>query len=253
MRAGLVVALMSLLGVGAAPPPASRVNTHRMSEITRVLASDAFQGRAPGTPGEAKTIPYLIEQFEAAGLEPAGENGGWTQTVPMIHTQQKAPVNVSVTQAGQTVQLKFPDDVYLGTVRPVDRVRIANAPMVFVGYGVTAPERGWDDFKGVDLHGKVAVMLVNDPDFEAAPGEPVAGKFAGKTMTYYGRWTYKYEEAARRGAIAALVVHETEAAGYPWRWSKARRAKATPFRRWRASRSRCCCKDGYSSPSLPRF
>ena len=86
--------------------------------------------------------------------------------------------------------------------------------MVFVGYGVTAPERGWDDFKGVDLHGKVAVMLVNDPDFEAAPGEPVAGKFGGKTMTYYGRWTYKYEEAARRGAIAALVVHETDAAGY---------------------------------------
>ena len=112
--------------------------------------------------------------------------------------------------------LRFPDDVYLGTVRPVDQVRIENAPMVFVGYGVTAPERGWDDFKGVDLKGKVAVMLVNDPDFEAAAGEPVAGKFGGKTMTFYGRWVYKYEEAARRGAIAALVVHETEAAGYPW-------------------------------------
>ena len=95
-------------------------------------------------------------------------------------------------------------------------MKIANAPMVFVGYGVSAPERGWDDFKGVDLRGKVAVMLVNDPDFEAAAGEPVAGKFGGKTMTFYGRWVYKYEEAARRGAIAALVVHETEAAGYPW-------------------------------------
>ena len=188
----------------------------RMSEITRVLASDEFQGRAPGTPGEGKTIPYLIEQFKAAGLEPAGENGGWTQTVPMIHTRLKAPVNVSVSQGGKTVPLRYPDDVYLGTVRPVDRVRIEKAPMVFVGYGVTAPERGWDDFKGVDLHGKVAVMLVNDPDFEAAQGEPVAGKFGGKTMTYYGRWTYKYEEAARRGAIAALVVHETDAAGYPW-------------------------------------
>ena len=88
--------------------------------------------------------------------------------------------------------------------------------MVFVGYGVTAPERGWDDFKGVDLKGKVAVILVNDPDFEAAAGEPVAGKFGGKTMTFYGRWVYKYEEAARRGAIGALIVHETEAAGYPW-------------------------------------
>src|SRR5689334_1577164 len=216
MRARLVGALLSLFAIGAAPPPTPHVDMQRMSEITKVLASDAFQGRAPGTPGEDKTIPYLIEQFKAAGLEPAGENGGWTQTVPMIHTQLKPPENVSVTQAGQTVALKFPDDIYMGTVRPVDRVKIANAPMVFVGYGVTAPERGWDDFKGVDLHGKVAVMLVNDPDFEAAPGEPVAGKFGGKTMTYYGRWTYKYEEAARRGAIAALVVHETEAAGYPW-------------------------------------
>jgi Zn-dependent M28 family amino/carboxypeptidase len=209
-----VIAILSLLLAGAAPAP--KVDTQRMSEVTRVLASDEFQGRAPGTPGEAKTIPYLIDQFKAAGLEPAGENGGWTQTVPMIHTQLKTPGTVSVSQGGQTTPLRFPDDVYLGTVRPVDRVAIENAPMVFVGYGVTAPERGWDDFKGVDLKGKVAVILVNDPDFEAAPGEPVAGKFGGKTMTYYGRWTYKYEEAARRGAIAALVVHETEAAGYPW-------------------------------------
>ena len=217
MRIKAFAALLSLVLVGAAPlPPPPHVSTERMSDIARVLASDEFQGRAPGTAGEEKTIPYLIEQFKAAGLEPAGENGGWTQTVPMIRTQLNAPVKLSVSQAGQTLPLRFPDDVYLGTVRPVERVAIANAPMVFVGYGVTAPERGWDDFKGVDLHGKVAVMLVNDPDFEAASGEPVAGKFGGKTMTYYGRWTYKYEEAARRGAIAALVVHETDAAGYPW-------------------------------------
>jgi Zn-dependent M28 family amino/carboxypeptidase len=98
----------------------------------------------------------------------------------------------------------------------VDHVLIAGAPMVFVGYGVTAPERGWDDFKGVDVRGKVLVMLVNDPDFEAAPGEAVAGKFGGKTMTFYGRWVYKYEEAARRGAIGVLIIHETAAAGYPW-------------------------------------
>jgi Zn-dependent M28 family amino/carboxypeptidase len=214
VKATLVAGFLSLVVLAAAPAP--DVSTQRMSDIARVLASDEFQGRAPGTPGETRTIPYLIEQFKAAGLEPAGENGGWTQTVPMIHTQLKAPVAVSVTQAGQKVSLKFPDDIYLGTVRPVDRIKIENAPMVFVGYGVTAPERGWDDFKDVDLRGKVAVFLVNDPDFEAAPGEPVAGKFGGKTMTYYGRWTYKYEEAARRGAIAALVIHETEAAGYPW-------------------------------------
>jgi Zn-dependent M28 family amino/carboxypeptidase len=215
--AAMLVPAMALLACKAAVADTPHVDMKRMSEITRVLASDEFQGRAPGTPGEAKTIPYLIEQFKAAGLEPGGENGGWTQAVPMIRTQLKAPMTLSVQQAGQTVALKDPDDLYLGTVRPVDRVKIANAPMVFVGYGVTAPERGWDDFKGVDLKGKVAVMLVNDPDFEAAAGEPVAGKFGGKAMTYYGRWTYKYEEAARRGAIAALVVHETDAAGYPWK------------------------------------
>jgi len=209
------LALLPLLTVAAAPP-AAHVDMQRMSDITRVLASDEFQGRAPGTTGEEKTIRYLIEQFKAAGLEPAGENGGWTQTVPMIRTQLQSPMAISIRQGGQATLLRFPDDVYLGTVRAVDQARIVNAPMVFVGYGVSAPERGWDDFKGVDLHGKVAVFLVNDPDFEAAAGEPVAGKFGGKTMTFYGRWVYKYEEAARRGAIAALIVHETDAAGYPW-------------------------------------
>ena len=123
MRQRLFASLLSLLALGAAPPSSS-VDMHRMSEITRVLASDAFEGRAPGTTGEAKTIPYLIEQFKAAGLEPAGENGGWTQEVPMIHTQLQAPANVSVSQAGQTVPLKFPDDIYLGTTRAVDRIRI---------------------------------------------------------------------------------------------------------------------------------
>ena len=176
VRFAAAIALSLLLGA-AAPP---QVSTQRMSDITRVLASDEFQGRAPGTAGEEKTIPYLVEQFKAAGLEPAGENGGWTQTVPMIHTQLKAPVDVSVRQGGDAMPLRFPDDIYLNTVRPVDRVKIENAPMVFVGYGVTAPERGWDDFKGADLHGKVAVMLVNDPDFEAAAGEAVAGSSAAR-------------------------------------------------------------------------
>jgi Zn-dependent M28 family amino/carboxypeptidase len=198
------------------PPAADEISTERMSEITRVLASDDFQGRAPGTLGEDKTITYLIQQFHMAGLEPAGENGSWTQTVPMIRTQLQSPMQVAIKQGGATTPLRVPDDVYLGTVRATERVAIADAPMVFVGYGVSAPERGWDDFKGVDLKGKIAVFLVNDPDFEAAPGEPVAGKFSGKTMTFYGRWVYKYEEAARRGAIGALIVHETDAAGYPW-------------------------------------
>ena len=213
----MIASLGALLLIAAAPAPqpAAHVNMARMSEITRVLASDEFQGRSPGTPGEEKTIPYLIDQFKAAGLEPAGENGGWTQTVPMIRTKLSAP-SFSIRQGGQTIPLAFPDDVYFTTVRDTDAATIAGAPIVFVGYGVHAPERSWDDFKGVDLKGKVALFLVNDPDFEATAGDPVAGKFGGKAMTFYGRWVYKYDEAARRGAIAALIVHETEAAGYGW-------------------------------------
>lgn len=168
-----------------------------------------------GTPGEDKTVAYLVEQFKAAGLEPGGENGGWTQTVPLIRTKLKAP-QLSIRQASTTTRLSFPNDVYLSTVRDTRTARIAEAPVVFVGYGTSAPERGWDNFKDVDLRGKVALFLVNDPDFEATASEPVAGKFGGKTMTYYGRWTYKFEEAARRGAVAAIIVHETEGAGYGW-------------------------------------
>ena len=213
LAAGL--GLMST-SVWAAPvPPAATVSPERLSEITRVLASDALEGRSMGTAGEERTVNYLIEQFRAAGLEPAGENGGWTQTVPMIRTQLKGPT-LTLRQDGTATPLRFPEDVYLSTVRDTERAQIAAAPVVFVGYGTHAPERGWDDFKNVDLKGKVALFLVNDPDFEAAAGEPVAGKFGGKTMTYYGRWTYKFDEAARRGAIGALIVHETEGAGYGW-------------------------------------
>jgi Zn-dependent M28 family amino/carboxypeptidase len=187
-----------------------------MSNMVRTLASDEYEGRAPGTAGETKTIAYISEQFRLAGLEPAGENGGWTQRVPLVRTQLAKGGSASATVDGRTLPLRVPQDIYLSTVRETRRARIEGAPMVFVGYGVTAPERQWDDFKDVDLKGKVAIFLVNDPDFEALPGDPVAGRFGGQAMTYYGRWTYKFEEAARRGAIAALVVHETAGAGYGW-------------------------------------
>ena len=150
------------------------------------------------------------------GWSRLGENGGFLQTVPLLHTQAQPGASIGVRIGRSTRVLTQFEDIYVNTVRPMDRVSIADAPMVFVGYGVTAPERDWDDFKGVDLHGKIAVFLVNDPDFEAEPGEPVAGKFGGKAMTYYGRWTYKYEEAGRRGALGALIVHETPGAGYGW-------------------------------------
>ena len=194
---GLMLPLACLLAGGAAAqtrPPAGPISAERLSADVCTLASDAFGGRAPGTPGEAKTVAWLIEQFKAMGAEPGGPAGGWTQPVPLIRTQMGRGT-IAANGAAMTVGR----DVYVSTVRPAERVSIAGAPLVFVGYGVSAPERGWDDFKGVNLKGKVAVFVVNDPDFEAASGEPVAGRFGGKRMTYYGRWTYKFEEAARRG------------------------------------------------------
>ena len=210
----LSAGILLFVSAATSAAPAS-VSTSRMSEITRTLASDEFQGRSMGGDGEQRTVDYLIKEFKSAGLEPGGENGGWTQSVPMIRTKLGTN-NFSVSQGGTRLPLRFPDDIYVSTVRAVDRASVANAPMIFVGYGVNAPERGWDDFKGADLKGKVAVFLVNDPDFEAATGEAVAGKFGGQSMTYYGRWTYKFEEAARRGAIGALIVHDTAGAGYGW-------------------------------------
>jgi Zn-dependent M28 family amino/carboxypeptidase len=199
-----------------AEPASGPVDPAQLSATVKALASDPFQGRAPGTPGEAVTVDYLISRFKALGLEPGGEDGGWTQAVPLVRTQIGAPSVLRITGLGAPVALTEGQNIYLGTARPTDRIAIQDAPLVFVGYGVSAPERGWDDYKGVDLKGKIAVFLINDPDFEAGPDEPVAGKFGGKAMTYYGRWTYKYEEAARRGAIGALIVHETPGAGYGW-------------------------------------
>jgi len=192
------------------------ISMERLSDITKVLASDEFEGRAPGTAGETKTIDYLIEQFRAAGLRPGGEAGSWTQAVPLVRTQVPKGELMSVTVGGERIPLVQDEDIAALTLRPVDRVLVRDAPLVFVGYGVAAPERGWDDYKGVDLRGKIAVFLINDPDFEARSGEFVDGRFGGRAATYYARWTYKYEEAARRGAVGALIVHETAGAGYGW-------------------------------------
>jgi Zn-dependent M28 family amino/carboxypeptidase len=187
------------------------VDPERITRDVKALSSDAFEGRAPGTKGEERTIGYLIARMQEVGLEPGGPDGQWLQTVPLLHTMLgKGTMAFSGTSLEQGKQL------YVSTLRPDDAARIDKAPLVFVGYGVNAPERQWDDFKGADLKGKVAVFLVNDPDFAAAPGEAAAGKFGGRTMTYYGRWTYKFEEAARQGAVAALIVHDTEGAGYGW-------------------------------------
>ncbi len=198
-------------GLAKDGPARDAISPERLSADVRTLASDAFEGRAPGTAGETRTIDWLIAQFKAMKLSPGGPDGSWTQAVPLVHTR----LGQGSVRAGATPLVQG-RDVYLSTVRGVDRVAIADAPMVFVGYGVTAPERGWDDFKGLDLKGKVAVFLVNDPDFEAVAGDDAKGRFGDRRMTYYGRWTYKFEEAARRGAVGALIVHDTPGAGYGW-------------------------------------
>jgi len=193
----------------------ARIETERLSAIVKVLASDEYEGRAPGTPGGRKTVKFLIEKFAALGLEPGGEGSSWIQTVPMIRTQVQTPATLAFS-VGDTVQtLEQQTNIAVDTVRPVQSIAI-DAPVVFVGFGASAPERDWDDYGDIDLSGKVVLYLVNDPDFAAAPDEPAAGRFGDRRMTYYGRWAYKYAEAARRGAAAALVIHETEAAGYGW-------------------------------------
>jgi Zn-dependent M28 family amino/carboxypeptidase len=212
----ILLAGASIWAVFSAPVLAAEIDPAKIAGHVQVLASDAFEGRGPATEGEKKTVAYIIEQYQAAGLQPGGDlvagKRAWTQDVPLARFEMKGLVNVSVrTKAGVQPWTQGEEIAIRAAQTGVDRVTVKDAPIVFVGYGVTAPERNWDDFKGVDLKGKIALVLVNDPDFETGQGD-----FGGKAMTYYGRWTYKYEEAARQGAIGFLVIHETAPASYGW-------------------------------------
>lgn len=206
----------AMWAVFAAPALAADIAPNKIAEHVKVLAADDFEGRAPATEGEKKTVAYITEQYKAAGLKPGGDlvNGqrAWTQDVPLARFENKGEVKVGVTAAGKAQTWTQGEEVALRAAQTgAGKVSIKDAPVVFVGYGVTAPERNWDDFKGMDLKGKIALVLVNDPDFETGKGD-----FGGKAMTYYGRWTYKYEEAARQGALGFLVIHETAPASYGW-------------------------------------
>ena len=198
----------------AAKPP--QIDPTRLSRDVKVLSSDEFEGRGPATAGETKTVEYVVAQLKAAGVQPGGDlkdgKREWTQAVPLARSEITGTPQLSVKAGGKSQPLTQGEQIAVRAAQDgTTSVDIANAPLVFVGYGVKAPERDWDDFKGVDLKGKIAVVLINDPDFEGGEGD-----FGGKAMTYYGRWTYKYEEAARQGALGLLIVHETEPASYGW-------------------------------------
>ncbi len=210
-----VAAFMLLLCSGCSRGPSApeaglrAITADRLLAQTRTLASDEFEGRAPGGTGEQRTIQYLEAQLRQFGLEPGDPDGTYLQKVPLVGITADPTMTLTIAQRGRAERLRFGDDFVAWTKRVTESVTAAGE-LVFVGYGVTAPEFHWDDFKGADLRGKVLLFLVNDPPVE---NEPI---FGGKAMTYYGRWTYKFEKAAQLGAAAAFIIHETGPAGYPW-------------------------------------
>lgn len=184
-----------------------------MKDVTRELSLDSYEGRAPGSVGEEKTVAYLISKYKAAGLEP-GNNGSWTQDVPLIEITAKNVSALTIAdRSGKAMSFAYGNEYVIGSYRETPKTDIKQSEMVFVGHGIVAPEKGWNDYAGVDVKGKTVVVMINDPDFE---NEGLDGPFGGKAMTYYGRWTYKYEEAARQGAAAVLIIHDTAPAAYGW-------------------------------------
>ncbi|MBZ6383189.1 M28 family metallopeptidase [Sphingomonas sanguinis] len=205
--------LLSLLLSGTAmaqEKPAISVDT--LKTVTQTLSSDAFEGRAPTTPAEDKTVAYIIDRFQKAGLKP-GNKGSWTQDVPMVEITANDVQPFTVAGKGTSIPLAYRTDMVVGTYRVTPRIDVKDSELVFVGYGITAPEKGWDDYAGVDVRGKTVVILINDADWQTMGRE---GPFEGRAMTWYGRWPYKFENAAKHGAAAALIVHQTEPAAYPW-------------------------------------
>ena len=184
-----------------------------MKDVTKELSLDSYEGRAPGSAGEEKTVAYLIEKFRAAGLEP-GNNGSWTQDVPLVEITAKNVSALSIAdKTGKVTSFAYGSDFVVGSYREVPKTALNANELVFVGHGIVAPEKGWNDYAGVDVKGKTVVVMINDPDFDA---KDLTGEFGGKAMTYYGRWTYKYEEAARQGAAAVLIIHDDAPAAYGW-------------------------------------
>jgi Zn-dependent M28 family amino/carboxypeptidase len=206
----LLVAAGIALGAGMLAQALPRIEGAAILTHVKVLASDEYEGRAPGTKGEELTVKYLVGQFQQLGLKPGNTDGTYTQNVPLVGITPDPSMALTFKKGMQTETLKFKDDFVTWTKRVSDSAALADSELIFVGYGVEAPEFKWDDYKGVDLKGKTMVVLINDPPL---PDEKL---FGGKAMTYYGRWTYKFETGAKKGAAGILIVHETVPAGYPF-------------------------------------
>lgn len=215
--AALLVSCLSVVTQYAATSAPS-IEAGAIIKHVKVLASDEYEGRAPGTRGEELAVTYIADQFRAIGLKPGAPDGTYFQKVPLVGITADPSATLTFARGSATRELKFRDDVVAWTKRVADQVSIDKSDLVFAGYGVEAPEFNWDDFKGADLAGKTVVVLVGDPPVPdpADPKKLDPKTFGGRAMTYYGRWTYKYEEGARRKAAAVLIVHETEPAGYPF-------------------------------------
>jgi Zn-dependent M28 family amino/carboxypeptidase len=217
-RLYLSLAPLSLLAACSAGTPSipdvtvPDISLKTMQDVVTALASDEFEGRAPGTAGEEKTVALLIERFKAAGLQP-GNGTSWTQDVPLVEITANNVSPLTFTGGKTPISLAYGTQFVAGSYRIQPKTEVKDSDVVFVGYGINAPEKGWNDYAGVDVKGKTVVILVNDPDWQTSEAK---GEFNGRAMTYYGRWTYKYEEAARQGAAAALIVHDTEPAAYGW-------------------------------------
>jgi Zn-dependent M28 family amino/carboxypeptidase len=197
-------------------PALNSITADAMLAHVRVLSSDEYEGRLPGSHGEDLSVAYIAEQYKKLGLAPGNPDGSYMQNVPLVGIVSKP--TTSFEAGGKTMLMSFPSDYVAFAPRTRREVNIDKSELVFVGYGVQAPEYGWDDYKGLDVHGKTLVMLINDPQIPdpADPSKLDDKMFRGKAMTYYGRWTYKYEIAAKLGAAAAIIVHETPTAAYPY-------------------------------------
>jgi hypothetical protein len=187
------------------------INTKDMESYIRNLASDEFMGRKPFTPGEKKTVDYLAEQLKRIGYEPAFGDS-YFQEVPMLEIKSEVTSNTIIKNGKKTIALSSPDDIAVSSPVISEEINIRESEMVFAGFGISAPDQGWDDFRDIDVKGKTIVVLINDPGLYTGDST----LFKGREMTYYGRWTYKFEEAARQGAEGILIIHETEGAGYQY-------------------------------------